>query len=102
MKILPGMLVKDSITGYTGVVICRSEWLYGCVRLSVASVKLIDDKVVKNEVFDEPQLHIINASTEWTLANAQFAEVLEESAVQPVARRAGPRDDQQPREASER
>ena len=30
-----GDKVKDTITGFTGVVTGRSEWLFGCVRCAV-------------------------------------------------------------------
>ena len=29
-----GQKVRDRITGCTGVVVCRSEWLHGCVRIT--------------------------------------------------------------------
>jgi len=30
-----GIRVKDSITGYEGVAIARTDWLYGCVRITI-------------------------------------------------------------------
>lgn len=48
--------VKDTITGFAGVVVARTEWLNGCIRYVVQSRKLgKDDKPVDMSV-DEPQL----------------------------------------------
>lgn len=35
-----GQVVRDRITGYSGVVIGRTDWLYGCVRYGVQSTEL--------------------------------------------------------------
>ena len=60
MKIKLGQKVKDSITGYTGIVIARSEWLYGCIRITVQSEKLQDNGFpIDDYTFDEPQAILI-------------------------------------------
>jgi hypothetical protein len=60
MKIKLGHIVKDRISGFTGVVVARTEWLFGCVRVNVEPMKLDkDDKAVGSRVFDEPQLEIV-------------------------------------------
>lgn len=53
-----GDRVRDSITGYTGIVLARSEYLNGCVRFLVVSEKLEDGKSV-DETFDAHQLEIL-------------------------------------------
>jgi len=59
-KIKLGEQVKDCITGFTGVVVARTEWLYGCVRLGVQSESLDDKGKVRDAIwFDEPQLKVI-------------------------------------------
>lgn len=30
-----GKLVRDKISGLEGIVVARTEWLYGCIRLNV-------------------------------------------------------------------
>lgn len=58
-KIELGDLVKDRITGYTGVVECISEWLNSCRRITVKSQKLKDGLPCDNHTFDAPQIEII-------------------------------------------
>lgn len=53
--------VKDSITGFTGVVISRHEYLHGCMRLTVQPSTLKDGKPIDCVTFDEPQLQVIKA-----------------------------------------
>ena len=38
-----GDLVKDKVTGFTGIVICRAVWLNGCARLTVQPQKVGKD-----------------------------------------------------------
>lgn len=54
-----GDKVKDRITGFTGVAIGRTEWLYGCDRIVVQPAVGKDGKMGETATFDEPQLEII-------------------------------------------
>lgn len=56
-KIQLGDVARDTITGFTGVVIADTKWLHGCRRLTLQPAKL-DDKgaPVMSQTFDEPQL----------------------------------------------
>lgn len=54
-----GDKVRDSISGFTGIVMSRTEFLYGCVRVGVAPQELKDGKMLENGHFDEPQLEIL-------------------------------------------
>lgn len=58
-KIELGARVKDRVTGYTGIVTCRSEWLYGCIRYSVQSQELRDGKPIESIGTDEDQLEVL-------------------------------------------
>ncbi len=60
MKIELGSTVKDKISGFTGVVVGRTEYLYGCVRLEVAANILDGVKPLDFYCFDEPQLEAIS------------------------------------------
>ena len=59
-KIKLGDIVKDRISGFTGIVIARTEWLYGCTGIGVKptkSNKLKDDGTPADiQWFDEPSL----------------------------------------------
>lgn len=57
-----GDKVKDKVTGFTGIAIARTEWLNGCVRLSVQPDKLVDGKIAASETIDEPQLTLVKAA----------------------------------------
>ena len=59
-----GDTVKDTITGFTGVVVCDSKWLHGCRRLSVQPRELKDGKPIDIQSFDEPQLELVEAPAE--------------------------------------
>jgi hypothetical protein len=54
-----GKMVKDKISGYEGIVVARTEWLHGCVRLTVQAQELEKGLPVNNCCFDEPQLEVI-------------------------------------------
>ena len=55
-KFKTGDEVKDRITGFSGVVMCRTQYLTGCNRYSVMSKKLEDKRPAEWIAFDEDQL----------------------------------------------
>lgn len=56
-----GDKVKCKITGFTGIVIARSDWLYGCVRFVVQPQSPGKGESIRfsTESFDEPQLELL-------------------------------------------
>lgn len=48
--------VKDSITGFTGIITLRSQWLNNCNTYGVQPTKLKDGAPQERQHFDEPQL----------------------------------------------
>ena len=58
-KIQLGQKVRDTITGYTGVAVARTEWMYGCVRITVQSQELKDGLPTEGYAVDEPQLELV-------------------------------------------
>lgn len=58
-KIELGAKVTDKITGYTGLVIARTEWLYSCKRYVVQAREMKDGKPVESINCDEDQLDIV-------------------------------------------
>lgn len=54
-----GALARDTITGYTGVVIAITDWLNGCRRITIQSKELKDGKPVDNCTFDLEQLDLV-------------------------------------------
>jgi hypothetical protein len=56
-KLKLGDHVKDRITGFGGIAIARTDWLYGCTRYGVQSEELDKDGTpVEVQWFDEQSL----------------------------------------------
>lgn len=53
--------VKDEITGFKGIITCRTQWLNNCNTYGVQLTKLKDGETRKREGFDEPQLELVKA-----------------------------------------
>ena len=52
-----GTVVRDKVTGFTGVIVCQSKYLTGCNRYSLQDQKLGKDGKPQDWVaFDEDQL----------------------------------------------
>jgi hypothetical protein len=62
-KIELGTKVKDRVTGYAGIVIGRTEWLYGCRRYTVQTQEMKDGKPVDSMGFDEDALEVLDAES---------------------------------------
>ena len=60
MKIELGSRVKDTISGFTGICVARTEWLNGCVRITIAPEKLKEDGgMIENGCFDQEQVEVL-------------------------------------------
>ena len=51
-----GDKAKDKLTGFTGTIVGKTEWLFGCIRFGVQSGELHDGKPIDLQWFDEHQL----------------------------------------------
>jgi hypothetical protein len=55
-----GDSVKCKITGFTGVVYSRTQWLNGCITYGIKSTELDKEgKPLDSVGFDEPQLQLV-------------------------------------------
>lgn len=54
-----GDVARDTITGFSGVVVCVAKWLHGCERLTLQPQELRDGKPVDLQTFDRPQLELV-------------------------------------------
>jgi hypothetical protein len=55
-----GLLVRDRISGFTGIATSFTVWLTGCTRYTVCPQKLgSDGKVIASECFDLDQLEVV-------------------------------------------
>lgn len=52
-----GDKARDKVTGFTGIVIARTEWLHGCARITIQPQKLdpVKGTPVEAHAFDELQ-----------------------------------------------
>lgn len=55
--------VKCKITGYKGVIVCRSQWIHNCNTYGVKSHELKDGKPLDAVFFDEPSLLLVEEKT---------------------------------------
>jgi hypothetical protein len=61
MAIKLGSRVKDAITGYSGIVVGRVEYLYGCAQVCVVAESLAaDGKRRDAEYIDEQRVIVLN------------------------------------------
>ena len=54
-----GNKVRDNITGFTGIAVGRTEWLFGCSRIGIQATELKDGKPVETEWIDEQRVEVI-------------------------------------------
>lgn len=59
-----GSEVKDIISGFTGLVFSRSQWLYQCNTYGIKPKGLKDGKPIDTCWFDEPSLELIKKEKE--------------------------------------
>jgi hypothetical protein len=59
MPIVLGSEVRDSITGFTGRVVSRIEYITGCIQYGVAPPVKADGALPSTEYFDAQRLAII-------------------------------------------
>ena len=55
-----GQEVKDIVSGYIGIAMGVTTWMYGCRRVIVVPKDCLKGKPQDGETFDEPQLEIIS------------------------------------------
>lgn len=77
-----GSRARDTVTGFEGVVVARTEWLHGCARITIQPTELKDGLPMESHTFDELQVETVKER-----------EVAVSSAEQRNA--GGPRDDRQ-------
>lgn len=60
-KVKLGDKVRDAVTGFEGIAVAKTEWLNGCMRITVQPPIDKDGKVPDSYTFDEPQLERVEA-----------------------------------------
>ena len=54
-----GLTATDSITGFTGVLVAKCEYLTGCTQWSLQPCGLKDGEIIKPYWFDESRLGVV-------------------------------------------
>jgi hypothetical protein len=57
-----GATVRDTVTGFVGVVAGRTQYLFGCNRYGVQAKVLHDGKPIEWQSFDELQLEQVKSA----------------------------------------
>ena len=55
-----GLLAKDKITGFQGIITVRCQFLTGCNRYCLQPTELKDGKPIDSIYFDEAQIEIVS------------------------------------------
>ncbi len=63
-----GDVVKDTVTDFSGTVVCRAVYLDGCIRCEVQPRALHEGRLIVTEWFDEQRLTVVEAVAEQPLA----------------------------------
>jgi len=58
-----GCIAKDTITGFQGVVVGHTEWLWGCVLLGLLSPTLQEGKPTDVQWFDQARVEVVEAES---------------------------------------
>ncbi len=54
-----GDVLQDTISGFKGVAVASTEWLNGCVRVTLQPQELREGKPIDGHVFDVEQLAMV-------------------------------------------
>lgn len=82
-RIETGDRVRDRMTGFEGVAIATTDWLYNCRRITVQPTELHEGKPQDAVTFDEPQVELVQRAAFQTHV---------ETAPAPADKTGGPRD----------
>jgi hypothetical protein len=54
-----GAKVRDTITNFQGIAVARTEWLHGCIRITIQPPVRKDGTLPDPQSFDEPQVFAV-------------------------------------------
>jgi phosphohistidine swiveling domain-containing protein len=73
MAVKLGSKCKDTLTGFAGIAVVRSEHLYGCVHVAIQPQELgRDGQTIAAEYFDEQRVEVLEELTP-TISSASSA-----------------------------
>lgn len=59
MSIQLGDEVRDTITGFKGIAVARTNWIHGCARITIQPKVKKDGKMEEPQSFDEPAVEVL-------------------------------------------
>jgi hypothetical protein len=59
MSIQLGDLVKDKISGFTGIAVAKTQWLTGCDRIDVQPREMHEGRPIEAQWFDVTMLDVV-------------------------------------------
>lgn len=62
MSIKLGDKAKDTITGYTGIVVAMTTWINGCRRVTLQTQALHEGKPIDNYTADLEHVEVVQAA----------------------------------------
>ena len=60
-EITLGSKCRDTISGFTGIVVAITNWLNGCQRITIQPQELKDGKPIESHTFDVQQVEVVEA-----------------------------------------
>ena len=54
-----GDKARDTVTGFEGICVARTDWISGCARLTLQPPTGKDGKIPDAQTFDEPMLALV-------------------------------------------
>lgn len=63
-----GDTCRDIISGFTGTAVARTQWLYGCDRITLQPPVDKDGKLPDNSSFDIMQIEVVQKAKKPTVA----------------------------------
>lgn len=58
-----GTKVRDTLTGFTGIAVCRNVWMYGFTQIGIQSTELHEGKPRDVVYFDERQVESVGGDS---------------------------------------
>lgn len=58
-----GSKVRDIVSGFPGIAVARTVWLYGCERISIQPPVGADGKIPDVATFDAPAIEVLEEPT---------------------------------------
>ena len=73
-----GNVARDIVTGFTGTIIAKVEYLNGCIQFCLKP-ELVDGKMVPGEYFDSKQVEFVANGVAYLVDQRQTGGVMQDT-----------------------